>query len=147
MSWKNRTGLFAGAVPIGIGLLTLFETWALPLGSSRNMGPGYFPTLLGILMILLGVGIIVVEGRQEDVNPPRVALRPLLAISLAIIAFALLVKRFGLAPAVMAATIISSAADRDMRPVGTLVYAIILALFTVVLFQYVLGLRVEAIRW
>jgi len=46
-------------------LLALFVMWesrALPLGSWRNPGPGYFPVLLAALLLLLGALVWAMGG-------------------------------------------------------------------------------------
>ena len=53
----------SGAFFILLGLFVIWERRVLPLGTPGNPGPGYFPLLLAILLILLG-GILVIRGGQ-----------------------------------------------------------------------------------
>jgi hypothetical protein len=52
----------SGAVLILLGLFVVWERRVLPLGTAQNPGPGYFPLLLAILLILLGA-ILVIYGK------------------------------------------------------------------------------------
>jgi len=51
----------SGTFFILLGLFVIWERKVLPLGTTGNPGPGYFPLLLAILLILLG-GLLVIHG-------------------------------------------------------------------------------------
>jgi putative tricarboxylic transport membrane protein len=53
----------SGVVLILIGLFVTWERRTLPLGTAGNPGPGYFPLLLAILLILFGT-IMVLRGNH-----------------------------------------------------------------------------------
>src|SRR5512143_2869629 len=59
MTIDRASGIFF----IFLGLFVIWERRVLPLGTPANPGPGYFPLLLAILLILLG-GILVIYGGQ-----------------------------------------------------------------------------------
>jgi len=59
MTIDRASGIFF----VLLGLFVIWERRVLPLGTPGNPGPGYFPLLLAILLILLG-GILVIRGRQ-----------------------------------------------------------------------------------
>ena len=46
--------ILAGTLFIVIGALALLGARGYPVGSAMRMGPGYFPAVLGVLLILLG---------------------------------------------------------------------------------------------
>jgi hypothetical protein len=54
----------SGTFFVLLGLFVIWERRVLPLGTPGNPGPGYFPLLLAILLILMG-GILVIRGRQS----------------------------------------------------------------------------------
>ena len=61
----------AGATLVLIGLVTIWESRAFPLGSLHRPGPAYMPVLLAILLILFGVAIAILESkspRMTDVS-------------------------------------------------------------------------------
>ncbi len=53
----------SGAFLVLVGLFVVWERRVLPLGTTRHPGPGYFPLLLAILLILFGV-ILIVRGKD-----------------------------------------------------------------------------------
>ena len=52
----------SGAFLILLGLLVVWERRVLPLGTAQHPGPGYFPLLLAILLIVFGV-VLVIQGK------------------------------------------------------------------------------------
>jgi putative tricarboxylic transport membrane protein len=59
MTIDRASGIFF----VFLGLFVIWERRVLPLGTPGNPGPGYFPLLLAILLILLG-GILVIRGKE-----------------------------------------------------------------------------------
>jgi putative tricarboxylic transport membrane protein len=60
-----------GFVLILLGLLVVWERRVLPLGTHGRPGPGYFPLLLAILLIVLGSLLIVWGGSAARVGSIR----------------------------------------------------------------------------
>lgn len=54
----------SGAAFILLGLFVVWERRVLPLGTHRHPGPGYFPLLLAILLIVLGT-LLVLQGKSS----------------------------------------------------------------------------------
>jgi putative tricarboxylic transport membrane protein len=51
----------SGTILVLLGLFVLWERRVLPLGTHNQPGPGYFPLLLAILLIIFG-GILIARG-------------------------------------------------------------------------------------
>lgn len=104
------------------------------------MGPGYFPTVLGAGLVLLGV-VITARGLWLTGEAMKLkSLRPLLLVCAGVLAFAALVRPFGLVPAVLALVLVSSLGGREFRLRDVIVLALVLAAMVVVVFVYGLGL-------
>src|SRR3954471_19768652 len=89
---RNKEDFYAGLMFVGFGLLAFIMARDYPMGSAMRMGPGYFPTYLGGLLMLLGA---VIGARAMRVEGPDVkgwAWRPLVLLSGAFIAFGLLME-------------------------------------------------------
>jgi hypothetical protein len=144
----NANDLVAGTVVVLIGTFTLAEALNYRAGAALKMGPGYFPQGLAALMIAAGIGIVLVEGRRraED-EAPAIAWRSLLAVMAAMLAFALMIERLGLAPATFAAVFISALAQRDARLWVSLAAAVAIAALTVLIFPIALGILVPIVKW
>jgi putative tricarboxylic transport membrane protein len=52
----------SGAFLVLVGLFVVWERRVLPLGTAHHPGPGYFPLLLAILLIIFG-GILILRGK------------------------------------------------------------------------------------
>ncbi len=93
---------------IVIGAGAVFIARDYHFGSVLRMGPGFFPTILGVILIMFGL-IIMVKGLiKGDKIQGRVSLRALLLLSLSLILFGILIERAGLIPA-LGALILCSA--------------------------------------
>ena len=53
-----------GALLLLLGLYVTWERRVLPLGSAQNPGPGYFPLLLAILLIVFGA-VLILRGKES----------------------------------------------------------------------------------
>lgn len=146
----RQNDLLAAATAVGVGIFSLLEASGYEFGRPRQMGPGFFPVALALLMILLGLGIAI-EGwlrKGHDGEPAEhVNIRGLLAASGAILAFGLLIERVGLIPAIFAAVLIGTLAETNIRIASTLALAAGLSLFATVVFIHGLALPLRAVVW
>jgi hypothetical protein len=75
--------LLAGAFTIALGAAAVWIAQDYPFGQLRRMGPGYFPTSLGWLLVALGAAIFAggflrpgLQPRPWSASPlPRIASR------------------------------------------------------------------------
>ncbi|MCC6870733.1 MAG: tripartite tricarboxylate transporter TctB family protein, partial [Burkholderiales bacterium] len=54
LSIRNPKDFWAGILFIALGIFAITVGSNYTLGSAARMGPGYFPRILGILLIVLG---------------------------------------------------------------------------------------------
>ena len=148
MRLRNQKDLCAGLLFVAIGAVVVIVAGGYPIGSAMRMGPGYFPVLLGGILIVLGA---VIGGRAlrscEAVALPPFRLRPLLLVTLSILVFALLVERFGLVPAIAATVLVSCLGGHEFRAREVAVLAAILAIASVLIFHIGLGLPFTLWGW
>lgn len=137
----------AGALLVVVGLsAALYATGHYPTGTLRRMGAGMFPMMLGYLLAGLGVLILVPAlFRAGDLPVPD--WRPLVAILVGISAFAVIVERFGMVPAIIGLTACVVFADGRPRALRTLLLACALSAIAFVVFQLALGIPLPAYRW
>lgn len=142
--WQERIG--AGAV-MGVGAVLVAEGIRLPTGHLASFGPGLFPLIMGSIIILFGALLLIV-GRvaPADVAEEPIAWRPMIFVSVGMIAFAELVRTAGLIPATLAVVVISSFGLPRFRPVTALLLAMALSIAGVAIFIYGLGLALSAWR-
>ena len=104
----NKKNVAAGLLFAAIGLATIVGASDYPLGTMRSIGPGYFPIMIGIVLALLGAGVafqgmsfsgmadarpVLAKHDQEDDD--GIAIRPLIMITLAVVAFGVTFARSG----------------------------------------------------
>lgn len=114
-----------------------FVAWSFAyyqMGSAVRMGPGYFPALLGGLLVVLG---LIVLARALAMDGPQVArfhLRPLLFVAGSVIAYGYLMRPGGLIVATAAAVFIGAAAGHEFKWKEVSVVALVLVLFSYLVF-------------
>jgi Tripartite tricarboxylate transporter TctB family len=131
-----------GLLVVGIGAGFLLFGRELEMGTSFRMGPGYFPTILALLMIALGLAMAVIAWRkpaQED----AVGTVPWLGIALVVVPvvlFGFALRGLGLAPILVVVVLATAWASRYASLKASVPLALGIAVFCSVLFIKGLGL-------
>jgi hypothetical protein len=131
--------ILAGALFVLIGAFALLVARGYPVGSAMRMGPGYFPLVLGWLLIGLGALIGLRAARLSDWAPVAWGWKPLAWIIASIVAFGFLMPRLGLVPALVAMFPLAAAAGREFRIVEVLALTAVMSAFAAAVFVH--GLR------
>ena len=137
--WNNRDFL-AGLLFVVLGGLAVALARGYPIGSTMRMGPGYFPTVLGGILLLFGVYVLLRGVRSGDEVKGEWGYRPLALISLSIVMFGFLLDRVGMVPAIVATLFAAAAAGREFRFKEVLLLAVVMTAFSVAVFSYGLKL-------
>lgn len=116
------------------------------LGTLRRMGPGMFPTGLGFVLAFFGLLLFVPALLRPGIRPEIRVWTPLFILS-GVAAFALTIRPFGLLPAILAVTVISSMAELKLRPASLSVLCIVLCLIAWLTFRIGLGLPMPMVNW
>jgi len=142
--------LTAGLLLASLGIfVVVYARSHYTVGKAVNMGPGYFPMMLGWVLAALGVVIAILAFRKtiHALHPPKLEIAPLLAVLAAIAAFGLLVQRFGLVPGTLALTFLAALAERPYRLGRTIALAVALALMSWLIFTIGLQMTLPAWNW
>ena len=132
---------------IGFGILAIVVSRGYPIGSALRMGPGYFPTYVGAIMIVIGAITTGLAFRVEGPDVGSWGRRPLLWLSAAFAAFGLLIEGAGFVLALLALIVSSSLAGKDSRPLELAVLIVVLITASVALFIYGLELPYRLFPW
>lgn len=127
-------------------LVAWYARETLRLGSLTNMGPGMMPMALGCIMAGLGA-LIALAGYFRAGAAPEIRIWSPLFVLAGVAAFAMTINPFGLLPAVLAVTVISSLAELKVRPLTLLVLSATLCALTYLIFSVGLGLSIPLVRW
>ncbi len=141
MTSIDRTDAAAGILFILFGLFFGLQSLGLELGTAFRMGPGYFPLVLSA--VLLGFGLLILFNALKTTGNATggvLAWRGLLFILPAPIFFGLTVRGLGFVPAIFLTTLIAGCASLKMKPQGALLLALVVTLFSTLVFSYALGL-------
>ena len=136
----NAPDIAFGAFLILLAVVALWETRALSIGTAADMGPGYVPRALAWILMGFGLAFAASGLRGKHRSVPRFDLRSFLMVLLSLAVFALLLPKGGLALATFATLACSTFAVSDFRWRESLLFAVVLTAFTVLLFVNGLGL-------
>ena len=147
MRITSQKDFWAGLMFIGFGVLAIYVSRGYPMGELMRMGPGYFPTWLGGIMIVIGAFTAGRAYRAEGARVEPWGWRPLLWLSAAFAAFGLLIEGAGFVAALLALIIASSFAGRDTRLIELAILIVVLIGGSVGLFIYGLELPYRLFPW
>ena len=137
----NPRDFWAGAVFGGFGLfMAVYAAANYQLGTAVRMGPGYFPVWVGGLVALLGLILAVRSLRVDGPGLPRWHWRPTLLVLVGAIAYGYMLKPLGLVVSTILAVVITAFGGYEFRWRESLILAVCLAVFSVAVFVYALGL-------
>jgi len=146
--WRilSRKDVLSGLMFVAIAALGLYESRNYAIGTALKMGTGYVPRLL--CWCLLGLGaIILVQGLRAAVPAPEPgeaapAWRPVVFVTASLVLFALTLERLGLVVSILLLIGAGAVASRTLRPLETLVAALVLILLSWAIFILGLGLTI-----
>ncbi|NTF16411.1 tripartite tricarboxylate transporter TctB family protein [Agrobacterium tumefaciens] len=124
---------------LGAGALAFGSRYTF--GSAANMGPGYLPYIVSILMTVLGCFLIFRSFRHDDEPLDPVALKPILLVLAGILLFALLIQTAGFLFSGVLLVILSALASHKFKiqPIAIL-GAVVLITSAAIVFILGLGL-------
>ncbi|HWP58104.1 MAG TPA: tripartite tricarboxylate transporter TctB family protein [Candidatus Acidoferrales bacterium] len=124
-------------VVFGVGAVVLARDYGM--GTALKMGPGYFPTVLGGLLTVIGVISLIRSFIKEGTPISRFGLKGLVLVAGSTLAFGLLLRGAGLAVALPVLVLVSSYASAHFRWERSLALAAGLTVFCVLVFLKGLG--------
>jgi hypothetical protein len=146
---KSQEDFWAGLMFIGFGLLAVVVARDYPFGSTMRMGPGYFPTVLGGLMIVMGAIISIRSTWVTGEGIRRFGWRGLFFLSLAFATYGFLIDTMdvGFVISIAAVVLLSTLASREFNWVESLWLAALLVLGTVAVFIWGLDMPYPLFWW
>lgn len=139
----NQKDFASGTLFVLLGLGALWVNGAYRFGQTSDIGPGFFPTSLSL--ILVGIGLATI-ARAFFVTPekiPRMNWRSMVATISAVVVFGFALRPLGLVPAVILLSCISQTASDDVSVTSVVVTAILLSIGAALIFCYGLGVPIQ----
>ena len=152
MNIKSQKDFFSGLMFMGVGAAFAWGATTYNVGTGARMGPGYFPLMLGILMVVIGIAITFTALVVETEGGGKIgkwAWKPLFFVIAANVAFGILlagIPRFnipamGLMVAIYALVFIASMAEAGWKFKTTFILATVLAIGSYLAFVMALKLQ------
>ncbi len=135
----NPMDFWAGMMFIVVGAMFAGIAFTYKLGTTTQMGAGYFPFWLGTLLVVLGAGVAVGGVRSKGPALERFYWTPLLTVFLSVCTFGVLLKVLGMFVAGVVLVIGASFGSHEFKWREVVMLAIGLAVFCVLVF--VTGLK------
>ena len=142
---RHPKDFFAGLLFIAFGIAALVIGSNYALGTAARMGPGYFPRILGILLICLGSALALRALKLNGPPVPAFKWRPLVIVLGSVTVFGMIVNYAGVALSTLFLIVASSAASHEFRWRESLVAGAALAALAVGVF--VIGLKLQLPIW
>jgi hypothetical protein len=140
----------AGLIVVAAGVFAAVHGASYGFGTLQRTGPGLFPTLLGVLLALIGLAIMAgsfeirQRGAMTAMAPDR---RGSACIILGVVAFIVAGEHLGLLAGSFACVFIAALGDRYGSLRAALILGIGVAIFAVVLFSLILKIQIPIVRW
>jgi hypothetical protein len=142
---RSPKDLVAGLLFIAAGIAAIAIAANYTLGTAARMGPGYFPRVLGMLLIVLGAILAARSLRLSGPPLPGWKWRPVLVTLGSVVIFGLIVNHAGLVVSTILLIVMASAASHEFRPREAVISGIALAALAVGVF--VIGLKLQIGIW
>ena len=151
----GKRDFYAGGLMVLIGLFIAVKGTSYRAGSLMHMGPGFLPTALGVLLVLLGIAIAgagltsSTEGSEEDqrILPEQPQWWGWLCILAGPILFIILGRNFGMIPGTFGCVFVSALGDRNATWRASFILATVITTFGVGLFSYFLQVPMPILTW
>jgi hypothetical protein len=145
MKNKDTRDLIGGIALIAIGVFAALHARQYELGELQRMGPGYFPTALGIILAILGVFVAIPALFREGTSI-KVEWKSLVWVMISILVFAVFLNLLGMIITSVLAVIASSMAS-DIKWRARLILSGCIAAITYLIFSFGLGMVIPVWPW
>lgn len=147
MQVRNHHDLWSGIMFMAFGLLFMVFSRQYQMGTAAKMGPGYFPTVLGGLLFVLGlaIGATAYSKSNREAKLAPFGLRENGLVLLSVLIFAGALGPLGIVISIVLLVFISAAASHEFSLRDTTLAAIFLLILSYLVF--VKGLELQFPVW
>jgi hypothetical protein len=144
---RQKKDFWSGVMFVALGALFIVWSREYQFGTAQRMGPGFFPTILGVLMALLGVLVAVpsISKKSPIVEIDRIGWRGLIIVLAAVLLYALLLLRLGFVVSLIVLIVLSAVASEEFRWKETIISVVVLGITSYLVF--VKGLELQFPVW
>ena len=142
---RHPKDFWSGVIFTALGVFAIVYGSKYTIGTAARMGPGYFPRILGILMVVLGMILALRSIRSKGEPVPAFSWRPTLLVLGSVVLFGAVVKVLGMAISTVLLILVASAASHEFRWKESVISGVALAVLAVGVF--VVGLSLQLPIW
>jgi heme A synthase len=151
----GKRDFYAGGLMLLLGLGIALKGATYRAGTLMHMGPGFLPTALGVILVLLGIAIAIAglgpaepgSAHGENILPEQPQWWAWFCILMSPVCFIIFGRYFGLAPATFSCVLIAALGDKDATWRGSIILSTVVAVFGVGLFSYFLQVPMPIFTW
>ena len=137
---RNPKDFWTGIIYIVVGAAAIFVARDYGLGTPRKMGAAFFPGVLSVILIVIGIISLVRSFIRPGTPIGRIAIKGLLLVAGATVLFGFIVRGAGLLIAMPVLVIISAYASDKFNWRTSIVMAVVLTAFCILIFLKGLGI-------
>jgi hypothetical protein len=139
---RVRTGkdFWSGVMFVCFAVVGLYASRNYAMGSSGQMGPRYFPLMLGILLGAIGLLLIVRTLIHGDERVEGLGLRALVFVVIGVVLFGVCIQPLGLVVSVAVTAVIVAFAGNDAKSIEVLLLTAALIGLSAGIFHFALQL-------
>lgn len=147
MQIRSQRDFWAGVMFLVIGLTFVVLSQQYQMGTAAKMGPGYFPTMLGALMAILGAMLCVGGVRKSAPKDlvTRFGWREIGLVLGAVILFGILLPQLGMVISLAVLIGVAALASHEFNVRDTLISIVVLIAIAYAAFVY--GLELQFPVW
>jgi hypothetical protein len=148
----EKKDFYAGLAMVLLGAGVTLNSTTYSLGTLMHMGPGMFPFILGILLVIVGIlifisGLMTPLEEGERILPASMEWRGWACILAGPLLFILFGEFFGMAAATFMCVFVSALGDRTATVKGSALLAAYITVGGGFLFSYLLKVPFPLFRW
>jgi len=151
----GKRDFYAGGLMLLLGLGIALKGATYRPGTLMHMGPGFFPTALGVILVILGITIAATAlsspaetgEHGESILPENPQWWGWFCILMSPVLFIFFGRNFGMAPGTFACVCIAAMGDKQATLKSTIILATVVTVFGVGLFSYFLQVPMPIFSW
>lgn len=142
---RSRHDVIAGGIFIAIAVFFAAEGARYEFGTGLQMGPGFFPVVLAVLLATFGI-FVMIGGFRKPPEPSAGALpwRAIILICMSLVFFAAGARTLGLVPLVFLCTVLTALASPRNSPLSACVMGLVMTTLCYVVFKVGLAVSLPA---
>lgn len=115
MKIRSQEDFWSGLMFISFGIAAIIIARDYPMGSAMRMGPGYFPTMIGGLLVVFGAIISAISFKTRGVGIGTWPWRAIVLMSVAFVLFAWGMEHLGFIPSLAILIVVSTLSTPHFR--------------------------------